>query len=304
MTANVPRELCYDACPSCPITIRRSPLRWASPVPRHGLFYTPTPHLHTNSGHADELNLPRTLLLTPRSPLRLCHVTAPQPQGECARTWPAALRSLDRGVRWQTYGGESGTKPAPRALALARWMMRRQLGVQVRERQAPPSDEQRGMAFAGGAGGACGEALYPCTRGDALRDAGEGERGVRGVPVQRPNLLPRFFGAGSQDVSPFTINTTFPCNNLGTREALGFEGPPTPPPDSEPYSLELPKDRPRRYQDMVLKGVNESEDTNCMGSARQYSLHSRLQFEGTMTRQLYALGGQYSMHNRLQARGQ
>ncbi|KAJ6529138.1 hypothetical protein DFH09DRAFT_1094096 [Mycena vulgaris] len=68
-------------------------------------------------------------------------------------------------------------------------------------------------------------------------------------------------------------------------------------------SLELPKDRPRRYQDMVLKGVNESEDTNCMGSARQYSLHSRLQFEGTMTRQLYALVGQYSLHNRLQFEG-
>ncbi|KAJ6501810.1 TKL/TKL-ccin protein kinase [Mycena vulgaris] len=50
-----------------------------------------------------------------------------------------------------------------------------------------------------------------------------------------PNLLPRFFGAGSQDVSPLAINTTFPRSNLATGEALGFEGPPTPPPDSEPY---------------------------------------------------------------------
>ncbi|KAJ7030108.1 TKL/TKL-ccin protein kinase [Mycena alexandri] len=52
-----------------------------------------------------------------------------------------------------------------------------------------------------------------------------------------PNLLPRFFG-GSQDVSPLAINTTFPRPHLGTavNEALGgFEVPPTPPPDSEPY---------------------------------------------------------------------
>ncbi|KAJ7715264.1 TKL/TKL-ccin protein kinase [Mycena metata] len=53
-----------------------------------------------------------------------------------------------------------------------------------------------------------------------------------------PNLLPRFFG-GSQDVSPLAINTTFPrVAHLGTavNEALGgFEVPPTPPPDSEPY---------------------------------------------------------------------
>ncbi|KAJ6488705.1 hypothetical protein DFH09DRAFT_1105563 [Mycena vulgaris] len=68
-------------------------------------------------------------------------------------------------------------------------------------------------------------------------------------------------------------------------------------------SQEMLKKPPRRYQDMVLKGVNESEDTNCMGSARQYSLHSRLQFEGTMTRQLYALVGQYSLHSRLQFEG-
>ncbi|KAJ7166663.1 TKL/TKL-ccin protein kinase [Mycena filopes] len=54
-----------------------------------------------------------------------------------------------------------------------------------------------------------------------------------------PNLLPRFFGGGSQDVSPLAINTTFPRpSHLGTavNEALGgFEVPPTPPPDSEPY---------------------------------------------------------------------
>ncbi|KAJ6521374.1 hypothetical protein DFH09DRAFT_1097822 [Mycena vulgaris] len=36
----------------------------------------------------------------------------------------------------------------------------------------------------------------------------------------------------------------------------------------------------------------------------QYSLHNRLQFEGTMIRQLYALIGQYLVHNRLQPRGQ
>ncbi|KAJ7145696.1 TKL/TKL-ccin protein kinase [Mycena epipterygia] len=48
-----------------------------------------------------------------------------------------------------------------------------------------------------------------------------------------PNLLPRLFG-GSQDVSPLAINTTFP-RHLGTNEAVGFEVPPTPPPDSEPY---------------------------------------------------------------------
>ncbi|KAF8169113.1 hypothetical protein K438DRAFT_2024728 [Mycena galopus ATCC 62051] len=59
-----------------------------------------------------------------------------------------------------------------------------------------------------------------------------------------PNLLPRFFGgSGSQDVSPLSINTTFPRGHLGTgaTEAvamggLGFvEIPPTPPPESEPY---------------------------------------------------------------------
>jgi hypothetical protein len=54
-----------------------------------------------------------------------------------------------------------------------------------------------------------------------------------------PNLLPRFFGPGSQDVSPLAINTTFPRGHLGTNEAvgagLGFEIPPTPPPESEPY---------------------------------------------------------------------
>ncbi|KAJ7500959.1 TKL/TKL-ccin protein kinase [Mycena galericulata] len=59
-----------------------------------------------------------------------------------------------------------------------------------------------------------------------------------------PNLLPRLFGAGSQDVSPLAINTTFP-RHLGVgvpaavSEALGlgvgFDVPPTPPPDSEPY---------------------------------------------------------------------
>ncbi|KAF7345015.1 putative TKL/TKL-ccin protein kinase [Mycena venus] len=54
-----------------------------------------------------------------------------------------------------------------------------------------------------------------------------------------PNLLPHFFGPGSQDVSPLAINTTFPRGHLGTSEAvgagLGFEIPPTPPPESEPY---------------------------------------------------------------------
>ncbi|KAJ7157940.1 TKL/TKL-ccin protein kinase [Mycena crocata] len=48
-----------------------------------------------------------------------------------------------------------------------------------------------------------------------------------------PNLLPRLFG-GSQDVSPLAITTTFP-RHLGTNEALGFDVPPTPPPESEPY---------------------------------------------------------------------
>ncbi|KAJ7085379.1 TKL/TKL-ccin protein kinase [Mycena belliarum] len=51
-----------------------------------------------------------------------------------------------------------------------------------------------------------------------------------------PNLLPRFFGGGSQDVSPLAINTTFPRNHLGLPDALaGFSGPPTPPPEIEPY---------------------------------------------------------------------
>ncbi|KAJ7657789.1 TKL/TKL-ccin protein kinase [Mycena polygramma] len=53
-----------------------------------------------------------------------------------------------------------------------------------------------------------------------------------------PNLLPRFFGGtGSQDVSPLAINTTFPHRtaHLGTSDAVGFEVPPTPPPESEPY---------------------------------------------------------------------
>ncbi|KAK6977031.1 putative TKL/TKL-ccin protein kinase [Favolaschia claudopus] len=53
-----------------------------------------------------------------------------------------------------------------------------------------------------------------------------------------PNLLPRFFGPGSQEVSPLAINTTFPRGHLGVNEAvngLGFLVPPTPPPDSEPY---------------------------------------------------------------------
>ncbi|KAJ6542835.1 TKL/TKL-ccin protein kinase [Mycena capillaripes] len=50
-----------------------------------------------------------------------------------------------------------------------------------------------------------------------------------------PNLLPRFFG-GSQDVSPLAINTTFPRHpHLGTNEAVGFDVPPTPPPESEAY---------------------------------------------------------------------
>ncbi|KAJ7731934.1 TKL/TKL-ccin protein kinase [Mycena maculata] len=48
-----------------------------------------------------------------------------------------------------------------------------------------------------------------------------------------PNLLPRFFG-GSQDVSPLAINTMFP-RHLGTNEVVGFDVPPTPPPESEPY---------------------------------------------------------------------
>ncbi|KAJ7255043.1 TKL/TKL-ccin protein kinase [Mycena haematopus] len=53
-----------------------------------------------------------------------------------------------------------------------------------------------------------------------------------------PNLLPRFFGPGSQEVSPLAINTSFPRGHLGTNEVAGgltFEIPPTPPPESEPY---------------------------------------------------------------------
>ncbi|KAJ7819194.1 TKL/TKL-ccin protein kinase [Mycena olivaceomarginata] len=51
-----------------------------------------------------------------------------------------------------------------------------------------------------------------------------------------PNLLPRFFGPGSQEVSPLAINTTFPRGHLGMNEGVGFEVmPPTPPPESEPY---------------------------------------------------------------------
>ncbi|KAJ7468748.1 TKL/TKL-ccin protein kinase [Mycena latifolia] len=46
-----------------------------------------------------------------------------------------------------------------------------------------------------------------------------------------PNLLPRLFAAGVQDVSPLAINTTFPHSQLGP----GFDGPPTPPPEVEPY---------------------------------------------------------------------
>jgi hypothetical protein len=50
-----------------------------------------------------------------------------------------------------------------------------------------------------------------------------------------PNLLPRFFGPGSQEVSPLAINTTFPRGHLGMNEGVGFEVmPPTPPPESEP----------------------------------------------------------------------
>ncbi|KAJ6476375.1 TKL/TKL-ccin protein kinase [Mycena sanguinolenta] len=53
-----------------------------------------------------------------------------------------------------------------------------------------------------------------------------------------PNLLPRFFGPGSQEVSPLAIDTSFPRGHLGTNEAVGglsFDIPPTPPPESEPY---------------------------------------------------------------------
>ncbi|KAJ7619635.1 TKL/TKL-ccin protein kinase [Roridomyces roridus] len=54
-----------------------------------------------------------------------------------------------------------------------------------------------------------------------------------------PNLLPRFFGPGSQEVSPLAINTTFPRGHLGTGDVsglgLGFDVPPTPPPESEPF---------------------------------------------------------------------
>ncbi|KAJ6569801.1 hypothetical protein DFH09DRAFT_1080526 [Mycena vulgaris] len=179
------------------------------------------------------LNPPRTLLLTPHPPLRLHHVSAPQPQGECARTWPAALRSLDRGVRWRVRmtpararglaGGESGTKLAPRALALTRWTTRRRLGVQVRERQAPAVRDHRLLALARWK-----------TRG--------------------------WTSAARKNVSLLAINTTFPRSNLGTGEALGFEGPPTPPPDSEPYVEADPAmlldlmGQVRRDREMRLRG--------------------------------------------------
>ncbi|KAJ6596402.1 hypothetical protein DFH09DRAFT_1272839 [Mycena vulgaris] len=218
-TANVPRELCYDACPSRPVTSRS--------------------------------------FLTPRSSLRPCHVSAPQHQGECARPWPAALRSLDRGVRWRARmtpararglaGGESGTyeasAPRPRArtvddATVVEGASARAPGACCAERSVAPtpscsrsgggrrapgkawrgrcgerarpsegagtrrraqkrllalargckSDEQRGAAFADGAGGTRGEALCPRTRGDALRDAADGERGVWGMQVRASPL--------------------------------------------------------------------------------------------------------------------
>ncbi|CAK5271870.1 unnamed protein product [Mycena citricolor] len=55
-----------------------------------------------------------------------------------------------------------------------------------------------------------------------------------------PQLLPRFFGGGSQEVSPLAINTTFPRIHLGTNELVGFDVPPTPPPESEPFAEEDP----------------------------------------------------------------
>ncbi|KAJ6578747.1 hypothetical protein DFH09DRAFT_1448868 [Mycena vulgaris] len=61
------------------------------------------------------------------------------------------------------------------------------------------SDEQRGAAFADGAGRARREALCPRTRGDALREAAEDERGVRGV--QPPSVLPHVDPLGKEGTS-------------------------------------------------------------------------------------------------------
>ncbi|KAJ6526990.1 hypothetical protein DFH09DRAFT_1371526 [Mycena vulgaris] len=81
-TANVPRELCYDACPSRPVTSRRSPLRWASPVPRHGSLYTTTPSLARQlraRGRAE--SSPQVILNTPLLSPPLSRQRAAAPRG-------------------------------------------------------------------------------------------------------------------------------------------------------------------------------------------------------------------------------